>query len=141
MELVRVTERIEWNDDYCVGNELLDAQHKHLFELVNQIGDLFGNSSADARTQRALNCYSSLTKYATDHFVAEERVLRKLGWAGLDEHRRQHEAFEKFIFSDEVHRMLVGSDLARLYEYLVAWLRTHVIVEDQKYKEAVSAQT
>ena len=31
---------IRWNDDYCIGNETIDAEHKNLFEMANQVAQV-----------------------------------------------------------------------------------------------------
>jgi len=54
--------RGEWKDSFTVGNEELDAQHRKLLDLINEIGDLAdAQNTVKSATFGALN---AMIRYA-----------------------------------------------------------------------------
>jgi len=116
-----------WKDEYSVGNELLDSQHRRLIELVDALG-------GDADLGEVLD---GLRKYGSEHFRAEEALLETTNYPDLEKHRSYHDAFR--IWLDDVaeaHRS--GGDLAPargdIQSYLRVWLANHLLVYDKAFE-------
>ena len=58
-----------WNDAYCVGSEMIDLQHKRLFELLSQLVDAQNGRCDQEVVNHAVN---SLYGYIRIHFDDEE---------------------------------------------------------------------
>ena len=64
---------IDWNDRYSVGVRSLDAQHRQLIDILNQLHQ----AMSTANSQQVLPALMrQLSQYATAHLQAEERMLR-----------------------------------------------------------------
>ena len=63
-----------WKDEYSVGNDLLDEQHKRLIEAVNELngGAALGEVLA------------TLRQYGDEHFRTEEGMLEASDYPDLD---------------------------------------------------------
>ncbi len=113
-----------WNDEYSVGNERLDAQHRKLMETVNALG-------GDAGLGGVLD---SLREYADTHFRDEERLLEAASYPDLNQHRSHHRAFRAWL--DGVvaaHRGDAAVSRRDVYAYLKVWMANHMRVYDQAY--------
>ncbi|MCG6535935.1 MAG: hemerythrin domain-containing protein, partial [Syntrophales bacterium LBB04] len=68
-------ERITWDPKYSVCVELLDAQHRELFAIMNRLTDIYESGSKDL-----LPVLQDLVKYVMDHFSAEDKILIKASY-------------------------------------------------------------
>lgn len=115
--------RFMWSDAYSVGDEKLDNQHRHLFEL--------GNSIQIADKSEARKYIMELYKYIRVHFDREENHMKNLGYPWLDEHREKHENL-----ITELNQLSEGFDRENfntIATFLHEWLIRHVLVDDKKY--------
>ncbi len=60
---------ITWSDSFSTGIELVDTQHKKLFELLNNVAD--GYNQGDANEAIIDNALNQLIAYADKHFTEE----------------------------------------------------------------------
>jgi len=77
-----------WQEGYECGDPTIDAQHRELFRLANELihAGLRGKA-APAAVKTALE---ELLGHAQRHFADEEAILARLHYDELDEHRRAH---------------------------------------------------
>ncbi len=115
-----------WKDEYSVGNDRLDAQHRKLMETVNAL-------DGDAGLGGILD---SLREYADTHFRDEERLLAAAEYPDLDRHHSHHKAFRAWL--DNIvaaHRSGGDTAVSRrdVHAYLRVWLANHMRVYDQAF--------
>lgn len=122
---------IEWDENYSVGVEELDEQHKQLFRMLD---DLFDSVDTAVDSQTVSDVLAGLREYALVHFETEERYMSECGYPDLENHKWEHEQFRKKI--DD----LCSGGAARLeqvltdmLDYLYGWLTTHTISYDKEY--------
>lgn len=87
---------VQWDDSYSLGLEQIDDQHKVLFDIMNQLWSAIVRRAEGSEMQRILD---ELERYTVSHFSAEEAFMLSAGFAGVDEHRRQHAGFVERIRS------------------------------------------
>jgi len=74
---------VEWKKEYELGHAGIDAQHRQLFDLTNQM--------AAARTADELKpLLMVLFKHTREHFELEEALMRDAGFPGLADHTEYH---------------------------------------------------
>lgn len=118
-----------WNADYSVGNEVLDSQHRHLFDLGNRI--------QQAKPAEAKAYVMSLYKYIRVHFTEEEQHMKNIGFPELTEHQAMHEQL-----ITQLNKLSEGfrpEMMDELVTFLHNWLVNHVFKEDKKYFDFVRA--
>lgn len=116
-----------WKDEYSVGNELLDAQHRGLLELVNKL-------DSGEPLDRVLE---ELAGYAEVHFRDEESVLEATDYPDLAQHKNQHNLFRAWLDRTRgAYRAGGGHAVTRrdLRAYLSVWIANHLLVYDAGFK-------
>jgi len=58
---------IKWEEDYCVGVECIDEQHKQLFEIANRAYDLFKNQFITDKYDKIIETIDKLKKRIRRH--------------------------------------------------------------------------
>jgi hemerythrin-like metal-binding protein len=120
-----------WDDSLTTGNDLIDNQHRSLFEMIlkldrRMVREEFGLGVLDA--------LQGMKAYAASHFEAEEGLMREAGWPGLDAHRSLHAEFmqKAALFG---HDALADSEWTALdvLRFLLKWLRAHISVQDKGF--------
>lgn len=117
-----------WNARLSVGVESIDADHRHLIEIMNDVFDamMLGTDSSAAR--KGLHVLNS---YVVDHFNREEEWMAARAFPDLLRHREEHERFRGQIatllkLSDQ------GVDEVALELLIVLrdWLLRHIGASD-----------
>ncbi|MFY7905669.1 MAG: bacteriohemerythrin, partial [Burkholderiaceae bacterium] len=115
-----------WSSLFETGLEEVDAQHRRLVALVNQLG-ADAHSGDPVRIDQAL---AELADYTVYHFHCEERVMVESGVSALhaDRHRATHQRFVAQVV-EWIHRRQAGETLQRgaLVEFLADWLVFHIL--------------
>ncbi|MEE4296859.1 MAG: bacteriohemerythrin [Wenzhouxiangella sp.] len=79
---------LPWKSSYESGHPLIDAQHKELFRLGNQL--ITASLSQDTRREEFLQLADDLIEHVALHFSDEEAILAEIGYDDLEQHHRAH---------------------------------------------------
>ena len=71
---------IGWKDDYKLGVQLIDDQHKKLFEICGRAYDLLKNEVYIDKYDRIVEIIEELKQYALYHFKSEEEYMKSIGY-------------------------------------------------------------
>jgi hemerythrin-like metal-binding protein len=121
-----------WNDSLCIGVDLIDEQHKALFDQVNSLIDAIERGAGTEELKKALDF---LTSYTVTHFNDEEVVQKKYAYPAFETHHKIHERFKKVAVDLASDFMSFGSSEALVKEVkrkIGDWLVTHVKGEDAR---------
>ena len=127
-----VMEPIAWIEGFSVGVALFDEQHRRLIDMLNR---LIRDPDATTNSETVSDLLTDLTRYAQEHFNAEEDRMTEYGYPALEEHRRQHDAFR-----EKVARLCVATVEGEasvpqdLLAYLQRWLIRHILQADMAFK-------
>jgi len=128
--------QMQWKDEYSVGIESLDNDHKKLINLLNQFTTAYDYAMSEDFEREALNDLIAYTKY---HFEREEDLLDKHSYIGVEAHKKQHRAMiaqvESFVtlYDDKGH-----DALAEVSGFLQQWLINHINGTDKEYSQCLS---
>jgi hemerythrin-like metal-binding protein len=127
----------DWDESLSVGIALVDEDHRQLIDLVNQLHDGMGANEEKAIVGTVLN---ALADYVVYHFKREERVMAACGYADLERHRSQHEAFADQVQRWERHYRedRSAADSQKLLVFLKDWLARHISREDRAFAPSVA---
>jgi len=107
---------LAWQDDFCSGNQLIDAQHKLIFRDSNELLEaIFMARSKDVISSITTRLLDDISR----HFRDEENILESIGFPDMKSHALEHAKLHKkgldlaqqFI-SDTLHA-------GALFEFLV----------------------
>ncbi|WP_455233220.1 hemerythrin domain-containing protein [Geopseudomonas aromaticivorans] len=86
---------IRWSDDFATGIDIVDEQHKRIFDYLIEIDTAITTRSADKVEEVA----KALIDYAVSHNTFEESLMEKAGYPMLDAHHKVHEVFKARAYS------------------------------------------
>ncbi len=123
----------EWRPEYSVGNLTLDIQHQRLLALCKRVSayEFRRDKSSLEEFHSILN---ELASYATKHFQTEEDILRRVGYPGLADQKREHDAYSENLVEFMFDAINGEPDKASLLSYLESWWIDHILVSDMAYR-------
>ncbi|MFA5083782.1 MAG: bacteriohemerythrin [Candidatus Paceibacterota bacterium] len=127
-------EKIIWTEEYSVGIQEIDEQHKHFFGIVNSVLDLTGETPTKEEIFEVLE---KLGDYAFYHFSTEERFFDKFHYPSAVGHIAAHNQYRETIkkYFDEIRSE--GADVPELARKIALssgnWLIGHILEVDRKY--------
>ncbi|MCB1918799.1 MAG: hemerythrin family protein [Candidatus Competibacteraceae bacterium] len=129
---------VEWSDELSVGIEEIDAQHKVLVDLLNEIHEAIQQGRTVQTTKGIID---RLGEYTRVHFAVEESLMRILHYPDYERHKEEH---DKLIAQlADVHakwekgKGAVGIELTH---FLKNWLAEHIMEGDKRYTAHFLAQ-
>jgi hemerythrin len=124
-------ELISWKESLNVGIKDIDEQHKKLVGLINKLFDAMSHG----KSNEIMNAvFSDLSKYVTNHFATEEKLMRKYGYDDYDYHKQEHKFFIDKL--NELKEKFSNGNVAislEVLNFLKDWLLKHIIGTDRKY--------
>jgi hemerythrin len=79
---------LHWKDEYSVGIEAVDYEHRQLIELINQLEQKLGASDSKHSVPAF---FGDLLKGISAHFALEEKFMRDHAYDRLGPHKQDHE--------------------------------------------------
>ncbi len=128
-----------WNKmKHDVKVKLLNEQHKKLFDTLKELYSAMEDKSDKAALLRIIN---NLSIYIKEHLTAEEALLEKYNYPGLEEQREQHKLFvnkiEDFKKDFEDNKFMLYFDMAI---FLKTWIANHIEEIDKKYADFLNSK-
>ena len=129
-------QRIEWAPEMSVGIDIIDEDHKRLIDLLNAYIDAV---DADEGVFVFDSLFCEFFDYTGYHFAREEEMMAEAGYPGLEKHRKGHQGIIEQL--QEMRRKVMQSASAEMQdevrEFLLDWLRVHIMIKDQAYAAAL----
>jgi hemerythrin len=116
---------IQWSPSLAVGVPEIDGQHQELFRRAERL--VTALRSGDRAEVKPLVRY--LSEYVVEHFAAEERFMREIGYPDLEAHRALHVGFrEDFaqMLAEYERKGATALVALTIHNWLSDWLRRHV---------------
>jgi hemerythrin len=130
---------MQWSERMSVGVPELDADHKELIKVINQLD---ADAEDETRLSAVRQSLFALLRYAEYHFAREEKVMAACQYPELREHKLEHRDFVDRI--NQLHRRFDDDPEAAaevvnrsLLEFLQDWLNHHILIEDMAYRPHV----
>jgi len=125
-----------WNENHAIGLPEIDADHRALFHMAEQLYDEIENGTAQDKLDGLL---ARLTAYAQFHFESEEGLMRRTRFPGYAQHRREHESFAARVSHLRALSQTGSAGTAEaLMEFLRGWIEQHTCGEDHLMAEHVN---
>ncbi len=133
---------IAWREAMSVGDPVIDEDHRHLVDLINNFETAVSGNINHKRIARVL---LGLVEYTGEHFSREEDLQLKVRYPFHDSHRRSHRdvlkklseivaVYTKTVDGPERDRMVID-----LGKFLKEWLVAHIIQSDLRMKPYIQA--
>lgn len=124
-----------WHDEYSVGIEEIDHQHKDLIHCISSLEQAVDKGDEKQRWSAIHYAIVQLSDYTRIHFSVEESLMHILDFPEREAHMDQHKMFVTYL--RDIERKSITQDVRQddIVSFLRNWLLTHVLSEDKKYAE------
>lgn len=127
-----------WKDDYSVGIEAMDNDHKKLLHLINQLQTAVNYYTGREFEQKALD---ELVDYTKTHFKNEEELMAQHGFDDLEAHKLQHKQFiDKVNALVKEYEENADVTIVDALNFLKNWLVKHINGTDKEYGKFLNAK-
>lgn len=126
---------VGWQDEFSVGIDGVDAQHRLLLDLINRLWDA---TVCGAPAVDLLRLIDDLERYTGYHFADEEDAMHAAGYPGLAAHCRAHQSFVRRVAGERQRVCRDGYVTLDLVRFLQDWLIQHIAVQDKHYAAFVN---
>jgi hemerythrin-like metal-binding protein len=127
---------IEWNPKFSVGEPILDADHRHLVELLNHFSDQLGPSRSNANIiDHLVQLYTSASK----HFAREEAIMQAHGYSSdYVKHYADHQRLLNEI-TFVMFEFQYGStkDNSAITQWVYNWFHEHHTTHDARLRRSL----
>ena len=122
---------LNWNKNFSVNVEEIDAQHK---KLIRTMKKLYESMLVEAKGDIVGKTLNGLADFASTHFKTEEDYFDKFKYSKASSHMKEHREFIRKV-----------SEYKRLYKeghshlnleiayFLADWLTNHLLKADKDY--------
>jgi hemerythrin-like metal-binding protein len=114
-----------------VGLPYFDGQHQRLIEILHELDS---SVSRNMKVRLVREALLKLMNFAEVHFYAEESMMERISFPGLDDHRREHRKIRTRlnIFKTELDRGISAS-AEELLTFIYQWIHQHLATFDVAY--------
>ncbi len=132
-----MTDLFNFDDEFKLGIESSDVEHKMLIDMLNRTHDLLNaGKKEDAHTYFR----ETLSAYVHEHFDREEAFMASFKYPKLVEHKRVHANFrssmERLMLQIETDDTAFRKALSDTY----VWIISHIGKTDRRYADYYFAQ-
>lgn len=124
----------EFSEEYCIGNELLDGEHRELFRIIDKANRLVREGVNTQQSDEIMDILRELKTYTEFHFADEEEYMESIHYEGLEAQKRAHRAFISKVNSIKREDIEENPQeyMQSLVEFLLGWLINHILQTDKK---------
>jgi len=122
---------LTWKAEYSVNVNEIDAQHRKLVDMINELNDAMAQGKARDVLGAILD---KLVSYTASHFAREEGLMQTHGYEGYQEHKDKHDKMTAKVL--DLQRQFKSGQAAMTIEvmnFLKSWLDKHIVGTDMKY--------
>lgn len=127
-----------WKDEYSVEIAKLDAQHRKILEIINELYHAMRGMQKSSTVWKSL---MQLMDYTMTHLTEEEEMMRKCEYPDLASHKDVHNVMRrKIVELIEMHRKTAGDLSFEVLEFLKEWWIKHILGMDREYIPCLTGQ-
>jgi len=126
---------MKWKPNYAIGIDIIDEQHKHLFDLAEAAEELLELPDHMDKYDEIISIVQELKDYVRYHFEEEEKLLLEMKYNRYFAHRVHHQDFIEEMEKIDIHTIdeHQKEELLKITSLVTNWLVEHVLAEDTKW--------
>jgi hemerythrin len=132
--------RYQWDGSLATNHELIDSQHKQLFEAVNKLLEACEQGRTGDELKKSLDF---LTDYTIKHFFDEEQLQQASKYPDFENHKKYHTDFKSDVRNMSVELIMKGPTpelVTKVQKQVGDWLINHIKIQDFKLAAHIKAQ-
>ncbi len=129
----------EMKDEYIIGIEMVDNEHRVLFEIAEEIYQLQHNEFIPDKYDYIKEALIKLKDYAITHLEHEEEFMKSKNYKKMFEQLVQHDAFRAKMNAIDFDSLDGREDelIADVVDFLANWLIGHIFNTDMQLRELI----
>jgi hemerythrin len=127
-----------WNDKLSVGIDEIDADHKKIIAIINE---LFDGINAGCSKNLLEGILDQLVEYTQIHFAREKQLFAVTAYSEAEAHEREHAKMEAWALKTraEFKAGTLAAPSLEVMNYLKDWLFEHILISDLQYAPYLKA--
>jgi len=127
---------LQWKAEYLIGVELIDEQHKHLFEIGNRIYELLENYIYVDKYDKIVAIINELSEYTRYHFKTEENYMIQIKYPKYFDQKVEHDDFIRKIEEIDLRDLDENQDkhIGDILTFVFTWILEHILKKDKLIK-------
>jgi len=123
----------EFKEEFLTGIELIDREHRRLFEIANELYELKCEEFIPDKYDNIRHILEELRDYTLTHFAHEEEYMRSIGYKKMFTQVSQHNALKETISGWDLDAIDEDQDEAieEMLRLVTEWLVNHILNEDK----------
>lgn len=123
----------EMKDEFLTGIEVIDNQHRTLFEIADKIYMLLKDDFAIDKYDRIVAFIEELKEYTVYHFKTEEEYMESISYKRMFTQKIDHNNFVKKLDEIDLKEIDENQDesIINLLEFVNGWLISHILEKDK----------
>lgn len=124
---------IKWKDEYSIGVDRIDDEHKQLVKIANKAYEVLNNDLYTDKYDKIVEILKELEDYTVFHFNDEEDYMQQVGYKKFFSHKIEHDEFIQKIKNVDLNKMDYNQDkyLLEIVNFIVDWLVKHILEKDK----------
>lgn len=129
----------EMKDEYLIGVEQIDQEHRRLFEIAEETYQLLKNEFMPDKYDQIKKLLAELREYSEMHFQHEEAYMESIQYKKMFSQKTQHASFirwldEHTLAGDGIDGEYDDQDqvVSEILNYLTEWLVQHIMHTDKQ---------
>lgn len=123
-----------WHDHYRVGNDIIDRQHRQLFDVGNRIVEV-GSS------EELIYLFMLFYQHLHEHFQAEEDLMKQYQYPDYAKHVDEHNhMLDRLI---EISRTVQNRqwNMADIQVFVSRWVLVHILEFDMPFGDFIKRRS
>jgi hemerythrin len=124
----------KWKQDYVLGIEVIDEQHKKLFEIGERAYQLLKDKFRTDKYDEIVSILAELKDYTIFHFETEEKYMMSIGYKKFLSHKVYHNDFMETINNANLGSIDKNQDeyIMELLGFVAKWIDEHILQQDKQ---------
>lgn len=120
---------LDWDERMGVGHELLDAQHRQLVGLINELAEVAGRRAGRREIGLLIRAFCD---YSMEHFSTEQGFMDSADYPEYFQHMCEHEEYSSRTL-DFYRQHIGGGDVPvqEILAFVSTWFKEHTLGVDQ----------
>lgn len=123
----------EFKEEFLTGIELIDGEHRRLFEIANELYELKCEEFIPDKYDNIRHILEELRDYTLTHFEHEEEYMKSIGYKRMFTQLTQHNVLRETINNWDLDAIDENQDetIEEMLGLITDWLVNHILSQDK----------
>ena len=124
----------EFKEEFLTGIEMIDREHKRLFEIAENLYQLKCREYVTDKYDHIREILTELRDYTMTHFEHEQAYMKSISYKRMFSQLSQHDALRETICGWDLDAIDEDQDeaIGDMLNLITDWLVNHILNEDKR---------